>query len=422
MTSVRQEPTTRRAVPSIQDTAAPRHSVTIVPVCDDLAGLRSAASSSAYRIPENNVNGLVLCTEECNLRCAYCFERGMRVDTHKPIDQVRGEFEAFVQTHLECFVEQLTEVNEAQGRRGSITFHGGEPLLVGAPLLRSALEVVSRYPQLEIGLQTNATLVSDEFIDLFVDYGVKVGVSLDGPRHIHDAYRTRTGGSGSWEATFGAVEAMRRKGVSVGALATVTDVTMAHQREFYEFFRDNNLFFSFNPCFDDPNAPGGVGALDPTAYHGFTRKMFDMWIEDESSDLSISCFERIMSAMSVKNTVYMEVCTYIPDCSHTTVAIDTSGDFYRCLHYCMDKTNRIGHLSDQTLSTAVGDASFEKRPDVLRESACKDCDVFEFCYGGCPYVAEAHGGSIMCRSNTCAGQRDIVHHIRSYLEQFERGC
>ena len=153
----------------------------------------------------------------------------------------------------------------------------------------------------------------------------------------------------------------------------------------------------------------------------FYKRMFDLWINDNSNNISISCFERILSAMGVKRTPYMEVCSYIPDCSITTVAISTGGDFYRCLHYCMDDKNRLGTLCNDPLRNALGNCDITTRWSYLQENDCKGCDVQEFCCGGCPYVAETINGTVRSRSNTCLIQKAIVHHVHDYLLQFTKG-
>jgi len=237
---------------------------------------------------------------------------------------------------------------------------------------------------------------------------------------MHDAYRLNKGRKGSFDLVYGNIQKLKAAGVTVGALATVTDQTLKDPEGFYNFFKDNHLDYSFNPLFIDPNQPTGCNSLNINDFIAFYKKMFDLWINDNDGYQSIQCFERILSAMGVKRTIFMEVCTYIPDCSRTTVAIDTSGDFYRCLHYCMDKKNRIGNIMTDPLNRALGDEQFAKRFGYLKETVCKDCDIQDYCCGGCPYVAEANSGTIMSKSTTCQSQYAIVHYIYDYMQQFRK--
>ena len=355
------------------------------------------------------------------MRCKYCFEEPMHNNRLFDMDTIQKEFKYFLDEYLDSFVTQLIEINQKLHRvETNITFHGGEPLLVGSKLLRKGFEQVKRHPRTIIGIQTNGTLITDDIIDLFEEFDVHVGVSLDGPKYMHDAYRLSFGGAPTYDIVSRNIEKMQSRGVSVGVLATITDLSVKKPDEFYRYFAERNLFFSFNPCFTDPNLPSTYKSLNIYEYIKFYKKMFDLWIHDNTNNLSISCFERILSAMSVKKTPYMEVCSYIPDCSKTTVAINTNGDFYRCLHYCMDEKNRIGTLSQDPLCLAVGNCMISDRWSYLQKHDCKDCDVKEFCCGGCPYVAESVNGTLMSRSNTCLIQKEIVHHIYNYMLQFTK--
>lgn len=365
------------------------------------------------------MNGLILCTKECNLRCKYCFEESMHTDCNMSVTKIQENFKKFLDNYFDKFIKELIHINTSLGRKETdITFHGGEALLIGEELLERGFSMVKKYPNTTIGIQTNATLINDKIIELLKKYDVKVGISLDGPKYMHDAYRVNMAGNGSYDKIMENLEKMRNVGLTVGALATVTDLTVKAPEEFYEFFKENNLDFSFNPCFTDPELPSNYKVLNMGEYIEFYKKMFDLWINDKESNISITCFERIISAMSVKSTPFMEVCTYIPDCSKTTVAINTDGDFYRCLHYCMDSKNKIGNIKEDNLNKALGDINFQKRWECLKQTECKDCDIQEYCYGGCPYVAEAINKNLMTRANTCTSQKEIVHYIHQYLTQF----
>lgn len=366
------------------------------------------------------MNGLILCTQECNLRCTYCFEESMHSGCMPTIDEIKKNFEDFLENGFEKFVKELIEINDELGRETDITFHGGEPMLIGVDLLRKAFEIVKKFEHTTISMQSNGTLITDEMVDLLKEYEVRVGISIDGPKEMHDVYRLNKGKKGSFDLVFSNIRKLKSAGVTVGGLATVTDQTLKSPEKFYRFFKENKLDYSFNPLFIDQNKPTDCHSLNVDDYIVFFKKMFDLWINDNDGYQSIQCFERILSAMGVKKTIYMEVCTYIPDCSKTTVAINTKGDFYRCLHYCMDEKNKLGNINSDHLKKAVGDAEFAKRYDVLKNTICKDCDIIDYCCGGCPYMAEANHGSIFSKSNTCKSQYAIVHYIYDYLQQFKK--
>ena len=148
------------------------------------------------------MNGLILCTKECNLRCTYCFEESMHSGCMPTVDEIKENFAAFLDDGFEKFVVELIKINEKIGRSTDITFHGGEPMLIGVPLLRRAFEIVNKYDGTSISMQSNGTLLTDEMASLLKEYNVKVGISIDGPKEMHDAYRLNKGKKGSFDPVF----------------------------------------------------------------------------------------------------------------------------------------------------------------------------------------------------------------------------
>lgn len=159
------------------------------------------------------MNGLLLCTPECNLRCKYCFEETLHCQKMLPIDDIREAFAVFLDRHFRKFLEELIAINESLGRKETdITFHGGEPLLIGHDLLRKGCEIIKSYPNTTIGMQTNSSLVDDTFIELFLKYNIQIGTSIDGPQYMHDAYRINAAGAGSFDRVFRNIIKMKDAG------------------------------------------------------------------------------------------------------------------------------------------------------------------------------------------------------------------
>ena len=365
------------------------------------------------------MNGLVMCTNDCNLRCKYCFEQSIHAGKMKPIKQIRNEFSEFLDNYFEKFIIELVQINTSLNRRRTnICFHGGEPLLIGADLLEKGFYMVKKSASTELSIQTNATLIDDDIIELFKKYNVHIGISIDGPKEMNDKYRVNENNKGSFDIVIRNLKKMKEQNLTVGVLATITKETIKDPEGFYNFFKDNKINFSFNPLSLTENQETECSSLSMREFSDFYKKIFDIWIESDD-DLSINCFDRILSSMGVKEEPYMEVCTYIPDCSMTTVAINTSGDFFRCLHYALNNNNCIGNIKNSSLFKALGNDDFKNRSYILRKGVCANCDIFEYCYGGCPFVAESICGTINAKDNTCIAQKEIVHHIKDYLMKFK---
>jgi len=120
------------------------------------------------------MNGLILCTKECNLRCTYCFEESMHTGCMPTVQEIRESFAGFLDNGFEKFVAELVEINEGLGRETDITFHGGEPMLIGVPLLKRAFDIVKKYEGANISMQSNGSLVDDAMVDLLKEYRVRV--------------------------------------------------------------------------------------------------------------------------------------------------------------------------------------------------------------------------------------------------------
>ena len=192
------------------------------------------------------MNGLVLCTQECNLRCSYCFEESMHTGCMPTIDEIKNKFASFIENGFEKFVIELIEINRKLDRDTDVTFHGGEPMLIGVPLLRKAFKIVKKFDNTTISMQSNGTLITDEMIALLKEFDVRVGISIDGPKEMHDVYRLNKARGGSFNIVFENINKLKKAGVIVGGLATVTDQTIKNPEKFYYFFKENKLDYSFN--------------------------------------------------------------------------------------------------------------------------------------------------------------------------------
>lgn len=368
------------------------------------------------------MNGLVVCTRGCNLRCAYCFECDGNRERQfsEGVGNARRQFEDFIERNLGEYVSQLVELNKKMGRNATVlTFHGGEPLLVGHDLLRRALKVVCDFDGVQPSIQTNGVLIDDDYVELFLEYGVSVGVSIDGDKETHDLYRTTSSGRGTYEKVVRAIKILKSAGVSVGGLATITNDGAERAAETYRAFKELELDFTMNPCTRTCSDGASIGSCSSEEYASFCKTLFDIWINDKEGAPSISYFENIINSLAILDSPWMGLCYYIPSCATTTIAIDQFGMLYRCLHYCLDEKNSFGSISDTTLdSIAFGKSEYNDRWEYLSTHDCKECDIIGHCYGGCPYAAELENGTMRSRPQACESHKAVVHHIYNHLASF----
>lgn len=370
------------------------------------------------------MNGLIICTKRCNLSCSYCFESGLSYpDNRNAFESASRSFSVFLDEYFEEFLKQLVALNKQLNRRGSVvTFHGGEPLLVGYRALEKAFRIARHCDEsISLSIQTNGTLIDDSLVDLFKRFNVSVGISIDGPAFLHDRYRISRSGQGSFRRVMQSIELLKANHVPVGGLATITNESAQHAKSVYDFFKRCNLDFTMNPCTCASSEASTPGVCTPESYSMFCKNLFDLWINDSEKEkpLSIGYFEDIINSLLVLDKPWMGNCNYIPNCNGTTIAIDSDGDLFRCLHYCSDKTNSLGNVRDVLIADACNfENEDNSRWEYLSNNDCKDCNIAGHCYGGCPFAAKVENGSVFSKPQTCRSHSEIVRYIHTYLMRF----
>ena len=361
--------------------------------------------------------GILLCTKECNLRCKYCFEEeGFKVANMIPESRINAEFYSAMDVWKE-FGKQLVAYNNLRGFKTKFTFHGGEPLLIYPEYIDELCAYLRTIDDVEFNVQTNGTIANDKVLKVLKKYDFRVGVSIDGAAITHDENRVNIAGKGSHKAVLENIKKMQQAGISVGAMATITNSITENPKLFYEFYKDNNLTVGFNACYTSPNSVNQSNALDDKKYCAFLKELFDLWIEDSSSSIMIQPFERIMRTI-VNPNHGMGVCQFIEDCREVNVAADMNGNIYRCLHYCNIPNSELGNLKNMRLEEIIAD--FMEQPshwNLVKDNECKGCDIFNFCYGGCPYWKDAQSITGLEKDFNCTSQKFIVHYIYNRMKE-----
>jgi len=283
---------------------------------------------------------------------------------------------------LEAMVRQLLELGFSPAM---FSWQGGEPTLAGLDFYRQVVSAQSRFgrPGQVVGnsFQTNGLLLDDEWGEFLARYRFFVGLSLDGPRGIHDAYRTGADGSGSFKETFRAISVLRRHGVEFNILSVLTPETTGKAKELYEFFAGEGLtYLQFIPSVE--RQPGGENPpfnVTPEGYGRFLCDLFDLWQAD-GHRVSIRHFdailERLISGVS-------PLCIFGKRCD-SYVVVESNGDVYPCDFFVYHRW-RLGNLGKThlaELSISEKRREFASMKSRLAER-CGDCEWVEWCQGGC---------------------------------------
>jgi uncharacterized protein len=340
----------------------------------------------------------------CNLDCAYCFflskERLYPGSRFRMADEL-----------LETYVRQLVEAH-AGAPVVEIAWQGGEPTLMGLPFFRRAVELVERYltpgQNAAYTLQTNGTKLDAEWAAYLRAHDVLVGISIDGPREIHDAFRVTKGGRGSFDQVMRGLRHLREGGVEYNVLTTVHAENERHGREVYRFLRDEcgARFLQFIPIVErvdadagaDPEAPrsswrerplyvqegDGVTARSVSAdgYGRFLVDVFEEWVRRDVGEVYVQLFDTTLANWVGERP---GMCVHCETCG-LALALEHTGDVYSCDHF-VEPRHRLGNIEQthllELVSSEQQQAFGRAKADTLPRY-CRECELRFACHGGCP--------------------------------------
>lgn len=301
----------------------------------------------------------------------------------------------------------LNRSNEAL----EITFHGGEPLVTGADFYRMALpllenNLISR--KVSFGIQSNLWFLTDELCELFREYGISIGTSLDGPEHINDAQR----GTGYFRRTMAGIEHARSHGLGIGCICTFTAESAKQVEEVFHFFVREGLSFSIHAALPPLGHSGNGWALSPKAHGQLLVDMLDRYL-DHADRIRISTLDALCHSISTQKG---SICTF-GDCLGDYLAVDPQGWVYTCQRFAGKPQYRLGNVQDFPTMDDLAIAPFwrvlkerEKRID----KECEGCPYLNICRGGCPYnVLAANNGNFdgILRDPHCPAYQQIFKQI-----------
>jgi uncharacterized protein len=369
----------------------------------------------------------------CNLTCEYCFYLEKRA-LFSPGEQYRMSdkvLSAFIANYI---TSQPTPVIE-------FVWQGGEPTLLGIDFFKRVIELQGPFAHQKTitnSLQTNGTLLTDEWCDFLKKHNFMVGISLDGPREIHDRYRRDGKGNGTFDRVMQGLKLLQKHKVEYNVLACVARDTARHPHEVYRFFKDEGVeFIQFTPIVErmpDTRSSqlglrlAGPAALDkeesetdvtswsvvPEEYGDFLIAVYEEWVRHDVGKVFVMNFEWALNAWIGNPS---PVCVHAERCGRALV-IEHNGDVYACDH-CVYPEYKLGNISTGNLLQMVG-KSVQSGFGVTKETAlphwCRGCEVLAACRGGCP--KHRFAGTYDDEPGLhylCAGYKKFFLHIRKYL-------
>jgi uncharacterized protein len=319
----------------------------------------------------------------CNLRCAYCFF----------LDKARlypGSDFQMSDEIMEAYIRQTLDGH--QSSEVTVAWQGGEPMLMGLDFFRRAVEVQRRHVRsgvrIENTIQTNGVLLDDEWCAFLSENGFLVGLSLDGPKSMHDAFRRDQGGNSVYDRVVRGVRTMQKHGVEYNILCTVNAVNSMKPLEVYRFFRDElgARYLQFIPIVERARegklGPVTEHTVAPDAFGSFLVAIFDEWVRRDVGRMFVQLFDgTLMSWLRG----YSSLCVLRPACGQGA-ALEHNGDVYSCDHFVAPE-----HLLGNIMTTPVAELVFSERQRAFGRAKseslpryCRECEYLFTCHGECP--------------------------------------
>lgn len=367
----------------------------------------------------------------CNLACKYCYylEKNKLYPT--------------AQRHLmsDEMLEQFTrEYIEAQTMNQVLfTWHGGEPLLRSIDFYRKALSLQQKYAggrRIDNVIQTNGTLLTDEWCEFFAQNHWLVGISIDGPQPDHDHYRLTAAGKPSWKKVMQGIKLLKKHGVEWNAMAVVNAYNANHPLEFYRFFKENGCqFLQFTPIVerltrhedgrtlaslaDKNEIPLSEASVAPEQWGYFLCAIFDEWVRKDVGKIFVEIFDCTLANWM---GVSPGICAYSKECGHAGV-MEHNGDVYSCDHFVFPEY-KLGNIRDHSLIDMLyGEQQQEfsrlKHSSLPRQ--CKECDMEFACHGECPknrFMKDKYGDSGL--NYLCPGYYHYYQHVAPYMDYMKQ--
>ncbi len=367
----------------------------------------------------------------CNLACKYCYylEKNKLYPT--------------AQRHLmsDEMLEQFTrEYIEAQTMSQVLfTWHGGEPLLRSIDFYRKALSLQQKYAggrRIDNVIQTNGTLLTDEWCEFFAQNHWLVGISIDGPQPDHDHYRLTAAGKPSWKKVMQGIKLLKKHGVEWNAMAVVNTYNANHPLEFYRFFKENGCqFLQFTPIVerltrhedgrtlaslaDKNEIPLSEASVTPEQWGYFLSAIFDEWVRKDVGKIFVEIFDCTLANWM---GISPGICAYSKECGHAGV-MEHNGDVYSCDHFVFPEY-KLGNIRDHSLIDMLyGEQQQEfsrlKHSSLPRQ--CKECDMEFACHGECPknrFMKDKYGDSGL--NYLCLGYYHYYQHVAPYMDYMKQ--
>ena len=368
---------------------------------------------------------------KCNLDCSYCFylEKERLYGEPGNMRMKPNVLETYVRDYIAA----------QPGPNVSFAWQGGEPTLLGVDFFRDAMALQSRYAQgkkIENAFQTNGILLDDSWGEFLAKHKFLVGLSIDGPAQLHDAYRVDKGGKATFDRVLAGLQILKKHGVEFNTLTTVHRKNSVQPVQVYQFLREiGSGYIQFIPIVERSAANPKEGELwlasppdnadpetldtqvtpwsvRPLEYGNFLCRVFDEWVQRDVGKVFVQHFDAALANWTGNPA---GICVFSENCGRN-LAIEHNGDIYSCDHYVYPRYH-LGNLLNTSLAAMVDSPqqrAFGQGKSATLPRYCRECPVKFACHGECPKhrFLRAPGGETGL-NYLCAGYKKFFTHIDS---------
>ena len=353
----------------------------------------------------------------CNLQCSYCYYLavGKCLNTWFPGHMGDDVLKRYLSSHIDA----------CDGKHIHFSWHGGEPTLLGIEYFNNIVELQNDLcppgKQIHNAIQTNGTLIDDRWATFLARHGFIVGVSLDGPPELHNAYRKTIQGETTFDQAYRGYRLLIAHNVPVDVLCVVNDCNVLYPMQIYRFFKEIGVrHLSFLPLVEQ-QANGTTivvseRSVPAEAFGAFLCVIFDEWKAGDIGRIKVQIFEEVLrTAFEQQHSL----CLFRPECGDIPV-LEANGDVYACDHY-VHPSYRIGNITKSSLADILNSEKLQQFGKAKKKhlpTLCKKCEVLAMCNGECPKnrFVQVEGGESGTMNYLCSGYRLFFNHCRPFVD------
>jgi uncharacterized protein len=325
----------------------------------------------------------------------------------------------------ELLEKTIKEIAALHLEHVEFNWHGGEPLLAGIEFYKKAKELQQKYigdqTIIRNSIQTNGTLITEEWVNFFIDYNFGVGISLDGPEEIHDSNRCFKSGKGSFSFVMKGIKTLQNRIFDICVIPVVTEPCVDKAKYLFDFFVNHRInHFAFTPCNPKRDRLGKLPddkaqyIISPDHFGRFMINIYDLWMGSNNPEISIRYLKQITKILLGG---YSTLCLFKKgQLCYQFLTINTNGNIYPCDSY-MSENFLFGNIKFNSLKEVMLDSSYKEFSQNVIEvpEECKCCLIYEICGGGCSFYRYFQMDNFNHKGYYCDSTKMIVDHISDHI-------